>query len=155
MSRERLVDGASQKSPCHTFLISLLQVQHHEELLRVRGGDLLRPRVADEHGHPLQVSHAHQHSHHHDHSPQVPDGHQQQHQHHHLLLGRQAVQGGAALHVLLQAVRGPASGRSNSNQSTFKHWTLIHNFAVPELHQLSAAEKGHKWHFMCHTEYTS
>ena len=60
-----------------------------------------------------------------DHSRQVPDGHQQQHQHHHLLLGRQAVQGGAALHDLLQAVRGPASGRSNSNQSTFKHWTLI------------------------------
>ena len=92
LSRERLVDGASQKSPCHTFLIFLLQVQHHEELLRVRGGDLLRPRVADEHGHPLQVGHAHQHGHHHDHRRQVPDGHQQQHQHHHLLLGRQAVQ---------------------------------------------------------------
>ena len=58
-------------------------------------------------------------------SSQVPDGHQQQHQHHHLLLGRQAVQGGAPLDDLLQAVRGPASGRSNSNQSTFKHWTLI------------------------------
>ena len=55
-----------------------------------------------------------------DHSRQVPHGHQQQHQHHHLLLGRQAVQGGAPLDDLLQAVRGPASGRSNSNQSTFK-----------------------------------
>ena len=29
------------------------------------------------------------------------------------------------------------------------------NFAVSKLHQLAAAKKGRKCHFMCHTEYTS
>ena len=86
-------------------------------------------RVANEHGFYQQVLctdvKGRCHWHHPGCPPQVPDGHQQQHQHHHLLLGRQAVQGGAPLLDLLQAVRGPASGRSNSNQSTFKHWTLI------------------------------
>ena len=89
MSQGGLVDGAAQKRP---LLIFRLQVQHHEELLRVRGGDLLRPRVADEHGHSLQVDNTHPPGHHHDYPRQVPDGHQQQYQHHHLLLGRQAVQ---------------------------------------------------------------